>query len=82
MLGHLHDKMNEMKSILNSGKSKGLWDLKVHQDGVKLVDSLEWQSAVSLCETERIMSTCETNWKREDLILLNMIFSIMIETYL
>jgi len=81
MLGHLHNKMNEMRLILNYGKSKGSWDLKVHQDGVKLVDSLEWQSAVSLCETKRIMSTCETNQKREDLRLLNMIFSIMIETY-
>lgn len=61
MLGHLHDKINEIKLILNSGKSKGLWDLKVHQDDVKLVDTLEWQSAVSLCEIERLMLTCGSN---------------------
>ena len=41
--------MNEMKmkSILKTGKPKRLMGLKVHQDGSKPVNSLEWRSVVA-----------------------------------
>ena len=37
----------EMKYILKSKKPKRLMGLKVHQDGFKHVNSLEWQSVVA-----------------------------------
>ncbi len=41
--------MNEMKMKLfvKSGKLKRLMGLRVHQDGFKAVNSLEWQSEVA-----------------------------------
>lgn len=37
---------NETKLISKSGESKGVWDLKVHQDGVKMANSPKWRSVV------------------------------------
>ena len=39
--------VNEMKLILKSGKPKRLMGLKIHQDGFKLTNSLEWWSVVA-----------------------------------
>jgi hypothetical protein len=39
--------MNEMKLMLKYGKSKMLPGLKVHQDGLKSINILEWRSVVA-----------------------------------
>ena len=72
-VGSVHNTMKWNEIDIKSKRSKMLMWLKVHEDGFKSVNCLEWQSMVASV-WKRLMLTCWSYWKK-DLRLVGTTFS-------